>query len=235
MGYNGGMSSPGDHARAVEAAFGASPLAALPQPARQALRAQALRVELPAGALVYHQQDEPACALVVAGLARVFLAAPDGRQVTVRYARPGDLLGVAAVVGGPSPTSVAILADATMLLLPVDALRQQGQQDPAVGWLLAEELARRINEILEAMAGASFGSLRQRIARHLLDLASPAGAELVARVSQQELADAVGSVRPVVARVIRDLRLAGLVSTAPAGIVLRNPAALLAETWSPAL
>jgi len=54
-------------------------------------------------------------------------------------------------------------------------------------------LNRRLFEVLEQTAVKAFGSVRQRVAAHLLDLASdrqrPRG-RLVARVSQQELADA---------------------------------------------
>jgi len=32
----------------------------------------------------------------------VFLASLEGRQVTVRYARPGDVLGIAVLVRGPA-------------------------------------------------------------------------------------------------------------------------------------
>ena len=35
------------------------------------------------------------------GLLRVYLAYVEGRQVTIRYARPGDVLGIAVLVGGP--------------------------------------------------------------------------------------------------------------------------------------
>ncbi len=78
--------------------------------------------------------------------------------------------------------------------------------------------------------------MRQRIAGHLLDLASaqqrPQG-PLVARVSQQELADAAGSVREVVARVLRDLRLARLVATSPNSVQILDPAGLHDQTWNP--
>jgi CRP/FNR family transcriptional regulator, cyclic AMP receptor protein len=56
----------------------------------------------------------------------------------------------------------------------------------------------------------------------------------VARVSQQELADAVGSVREVVARVLREFRLAGLVATAPDSVVILDAARLYGESWSSA-
>ena len=71
--------------------------------------------------------------------------------------------------------------------------------------------------MLEQTAVNAFGSVRQRVAAHLLDLASDRqrpGGRLVAHVSQQELADAAGSVREVVARALRDLRVAGIVATA---------------------
>jgi CRP/FNR family transcriptional regulator len=73
------------------------------------------------------------------------------------------------------------------------------------------------------------------VAAALLDLASarqrPRG-PLVARVSQQELADAVGSVREVVARALRELRLAGLVATGPDSVLIVDPAGLHDQCWS---
>lgn len=73
---------------------------------------------------------------------------------------------------------------------------------------------------------------------HLLDLASaqqrPRG-HLVARVSQQELADAVGSVREVVARVLRDFRVERLVATSPDSIHVLDPAGLHDQSWNPTI
>ena len=82
--------------------------------------------------------------------------------------------------------------------------------------------------------------MRQRVARHLLDLASArvgeqpapdhrAARELTVQVSQQELANAVGTVREVVVRVLRDLRQDGVVRTERDRIVLLEPARLIQE------
>ena len=65
------------------------------------LRVGGERADYPAGTTVYQPGSEPRAALVVRGLLRVFLASLEGRQVTVRYARPGDVLGIAVLVGGP--------------------------------------------------------------------------------------------------------------------------------------
>ena len=108
-----------------------------------------------------------------------------------------------------------------------------GRRDAGVSWAIAEELDRRLYEVLEQTAVNAFGSVRQRVAAHLLDLASdrqrPHG-RLVARVSQQELADAAGWVREVVARALRDLRTAGIVATAADSVVILDPARLYAES-----
>jgi CRP/FNR family cyclic AMP-dependent transcriptional regulator len=84
------------------------------------------------------------------------------------------------------------------------------------------------------LTGNAFGSLRQRVARDLLDSAASRqhGRSLMAKVRQQELAHAVGSVRPVVARIIRELRAEALISTSSDGIVVLKPDELHATAWS---
>ncbi len=219
---------------AIDEALGKSILAAFPPTLRNTLTQDAIHVDLPAGTTLYEEQDEPRCGLVITGLIRVYMAALDGRQITVRYARPGELLGIAAIVGGPAPVSVQVLTDAALLLLNVRTLQMSAQTEPQVGWLLAQEVTHRLYDTLEALAGNTFGSLPQRVARHLLDLAASRqqGRGLLVKVTQQELADAVGSVRPVVARVLRDLRVEGIITTSSDGIVILKPAELYAKTWS---
>lgn len=75
--------------------------------------------------------------------------------------------------------------------------------------------------------------MRQRVARHLLDLATATqtGRDLTVTISQQELADAVGSVREVVVRVLRELREQGQIETRRNGIVLLDPQRLAAEAY----
>src|SRR6185312_14520796 len=183
----------------------------------------------------YRAGDEPQAALVIRGLIRVYLSSPGGRQVTVRYARPGDVLGIAVLVGGPASTGVQIVEPSSVLRISARVLMSSARSDPRVSWAIAEELNRRLYEVLEQTAVNAFGSVRQRIATHLLDLASdgqrPDG-RLEAHVSQQELADAAGSVREVVARALRDLRTAGIVATTSESVVILDPARLHAAAAS---
>jgi CRP/FNR family cyclic AMP-dependent transcriptional regulator len=194
------------------------------------------RSEYPPGTTIYRPASPPRTLLVVGGLLRVYMSSPDGRQVTVRYARGGDVLGIAVLVGGPADVGVQTLARSTLFRIDAAALTAAARRDGRVAWSLAEELNRRLYENLQQTAVNAFGSVRQRVALHVLDLASaqqtPGGA-LVARVSQQELAEAVGSVREVVARVLRDLRRTGLVATRHDGIEVLDPTGLHDQTWNP--
>jgi CRP/FNR family cyclic AMP-dependent transcriptional regulator len=95
---------------------------------------------------------------------------------------------------------------------------------------------RRLYKTLQQTAVNAFGSVRQSVAAHLLDLAStqlhPRG-RLVAHASQQELADATGSVREVVARVLRDFRVAGIVATSSDSVLIPDAVRLRRECWDP--
>ena len=210
-------------------------LAGLPRDVAEELVAGGNRTEYPAGSTIYREWSTPAAALVVRGLLRVYMTSPEGRQVTVRYAREADVLGIAVVVGGPVNVAVQTLADSTLFSIDARRLTDAARRDGRVAWALAEELNRRLYDTLQQTAINTFGSVKQRVAAHLLDLASAQQRpkdRLVARVSQQELADAVGSVREVVARALRELRLAGLVATGADSVSIVDPTGLHDESWS---
>jgi CRP/FNR family transcriptional regulator len=219
--------------RDVDDALADSFLGALPPDLARQLRAEGDRADYPAGTIVYQPRADPRAVLVVSGLLRVYLASPEGRQVTVRYARPADVLGIAVLVGGPASVGAQAVEPSSLFRISSRTLIAAAQRDARVSWALARELNRRLYEVLEQTAVNAFGSVRQRVAGHLLDLASDQQHpedRLVARVSQQDLADATGSVREVVARVLREFRVAGIVATGTDSVVILDAARLHAES-----
>ena len=156
----------------TEDALAHSFLAELPAEVISELRAGGERADYPAGTTVYQPGSEPRAALVVRGLLRVFLASLEGRQVTVRYARPGDVLGIAVLVGGPASVGVQAVEPSGLFRLSSRTLLAAARRDARVSWAIAGELNRRLYDTLEQTAVNAFGSVRQRVAAHLLDLAS---------------------------------------------------------------
>jgi CRP/FNR family transcriptional regulator, cyclic AMP receptor protein len=85
----------------VETAIATSFLSELDKELVMRLLEHAVPLDLQAGAILYPEEGEPRMALVIQGLLRVYLTSVEGRQVTVRYARDGDVLGTAVAVAGP--------------------------------------------------------------------------------------------------------------------------------------
>jgi CRP-like cAMP-binding protein len=172
-----------------------------------------------------YREGEPAfSALVVHGVLRVFVADDEGREFTLFWARPGEWLGHSLIAGGPMDVSAQALTDASVHVIPVERLEALARADAAIAWEFARQSAARVRQATGLIRMLAFMDLRERVGQRLLELAfrSPSGASLVANVSQQELADSVGSPRTSVARVLADLRRVHLVRSVPGGIeVLR--------------
>jgi CRP/FNR family transcriptional regulator, cyclic AMP receptor protein len=153
----------------------------------------------------------------------------------VRYVRAGNLLGVPALVGGPAPVFVQAVTPGAAFFFDVAQVKRTALVDASLSWALAEESVHRLYEVLEELAGNTFASVRQRVARHLLDLAASrgeAGRTLTALVNQQDLANSVGSVREVVARVLAEFRAGGLVRTSAGRVEILDPIRMSHELWS---
>jgi CRP/FNR family transcriptional regulator, cyclic AMP receptor protein len=226
---------PADVRAAVIDLLGGGVCAALPADTVAALVENGRVRPFPAGQTMYAEADSAGLAMVLDGLVRVYMHAGDGRQVTVRYARAGGLLGVPSLVAGPAPVFVQGLVAGAVFVFDAARAARLARTDARLAWALAEESAHRLYDVLEELAGNTFASVRQRVVRHLLDLAAanaPAGGPLTARVNQQDLANSTGSVREVVGRVLAELRAERLVRTSPGRVEILDPVRLSRQLWS---
>jgi CRP/FNR family transcriptional regulator, cyclic AMP receptor protein len=183
-----------------------------------------------------HRDGETAAhfEIVLSGLIRVFLTAPDGRTMTVRYCRPGQIMGALSLFTDTfsMPATTQALIDSEVLALRPMIVRRLAHADTQVAAALLRELSERAASFVAEISAGAFSTIRQRLCRHLLDLASAEqhGAELLVSATQQDLADAVGTVREVVVRTLRELRAEGVVQTDRGGIRILRPEQLLVES-----
>lgn len=231
---NGPSGAPGDADASVRAALARSHLGSLPEPLTRSLLASAHVLTVPAGATLHREGDAAAhLNLVVDGLLRVYITALDGRTLTVRYCRRGAMLGAVSLFASPfsMPASVQAVTSAQILSLSAPAVADAVERDVVLARALIDELSDRVLSFIAEIPGSAFATVRQRVARHLLDLATAGqtGPVLTATISQQELADAVGSVREVVVRALRELRAQGVIETGRNRIRLLDPQALATE------
>ena len=207
-------------------------LAHLPEDAVAALVGGAVRVEQPAGASV-RGPGKPRVRLVAEGLIRVMRIVPDGRTITQRYMRRGEVGGIAGpfIAANTLGTGRGEAVEHSVYYeFSNEAWRLTAERDPRVAVALLTELSRIAELSMELMANRALASMRQRVVGQLLDSAHyEDGLDPVAPVTQQQLAEGVGSAREVVARILHALREEHLVATRVGSVVLLEPERLRAE------
>jgi CRP/FNR family cyclic AMP-dependent transcriptional regulator len=178
-------------------------------------------VRVPAATLIFRAGQEPKIALLDSGIVRVYIATPLGRQLTIRYARAGDLIGLAPYLAGTDQWNAQAVTDAALRVLTFDQLRTAAAHDPELPWILAQHVASVTAEALRMVADANGQSITVRVAHHLQEM-SMRGADgrLVVHISHQRLADAAGTVREVVSRELTGLRVHGVIDRAAGSVTI---------------
>jgi len=204
-------------------------LARLPPELAAEITARAPLVHYPEGSVSFLNRDGGSVAVVVSGMLRYYLPGEEGRQLTIRYVGPGDLVGSVTRQGSGLSTAIQAIEPSNLLHLDVKRLQAIADREAALSTALLEEMAGRLRAAYRSLAASAFGTVRSRIARDLVERARASGqlqrgAHL--QVTQQALADAIGSVREVVARTLRELRQEGAVASDHSGLTLLDPDAL---------
>ncbi len=161
---------------------------------------------------------------------RVFWSDPNGRQATVAYSGTGELIGATSIMGHVwVGASVQAVVDTKLLHLDLAAAQTAATTELEFARAVASHLAAVTRNALRLVAVRSMGTITQRLAYDLLERACRNQLEkgkLETSATHAELADSIGSSREVVSRAIRELRTAGIVTTAPRCIRIMKPMVL---------
>ena len=185
----------------------------------------------PAGRIAFHPEGPPTSFLLERGLARAYCSVPDGRQATVTFFHAHELIGGTTLISRPPRVYVQAVVESTMAILDVETVRHLAMTELEVTIAIATHLAARIRSAFQLIAVRSLGNIRERVAYDLLDRACRSQlivGRLEARATHSDLADSIGSSREVVSRALRDLRIAGIVETAPGMVRVIDPIRLAA-------
>lgn len=215
------------------AALARSGFAVLPDETQEALVDGASFLDVPAGGSFMRLGGPYFASVVIEGLIRTFLVSPEGRELTVRYTRPGDINGLTALYARPlTSISQQAITDSRVLVLRSSAVVELADRDAKLANVLLSDLAERAASYIHALANTTLSPLMENVVRHLLDIASvDDSGRLVARMSQQQLANNVGTVREVAGRILRELKDEGLLLTGRDEIELLDAERLHDRTW----
>lgn len=173
--------------------------------------------------------------IVAEGSVRLVVRTADGREAILRTIRSGEMFGLMAVLDPrESPTAalqvereVVAVKRSTVTVFDRPALLRLAQQHCGLAMYLVRNFAEYSSVMTDAASRFAFMTVRQRLAGHLLAIAAPAGdSGLVALATQQQLANAIGSVREVVARTLHDLREERVVEVSRGKVAILDAGAL---------
>ena len=178
------------------------------------------------GGIIY-APDEPATELYLIKEGRVALnlLSHEGRTLTVRVVRAGEIFGHAALLSdGTFDTFAEALRPTTVATVRRDMLEELMIAHPALALGLMDDLGRHSQALSSRLGSVAFKSVPARLASVLLELAQPSGRETTTagRWTHQELADMINAYRETVTKVLNQFRGAKLIEMDRQGVTLLN-------------
>ena len=151
--------------------------------------------------------------IVEKGSIKLFRVSPQGRQYIVRVMQEGDTCNeVPAFDGGTNPVNVEALEETTAWVVEADAVRDLMRKDPFFMELIVENLTKMMRHLVHLVSELAFYQVTHRLARLISELPDDElNGETNVRVTQDQLAARLGTVREVVARSLKELERSGAI------------------------
>jgi CRP/FNR family transcriptional regulator, dissimilatory nitrate respiration regulator len=156
--------------------------------------------------------------IVIEGNVRV-VTGVGARQHVIHTEGPGGTLGEVPLFTDSTYPATAIASEPTRCaLLDRRALEDAMHESPALGFLLARRLALRVAALVSRLNDRSARSVRSRLIAFLLDRHALAKKSVISMgMTQQYVAEELGTVREVLVRELQGLARAGLIASRGGG------------------
>ncbi len=166
------------------------------------------------------------------GSVKIFKTSSSGREIMLAVeSAPSSVAEVPLFDAGPYPATVSALDDVLAYLISKQDFRQVCRQYPEVALKVLAIVGQRLRQLVLVVEAVSFGSVRQRLARSLLDFSAQAGKpSFVLPVTHQELASRLGTVREVISRNLSRFQAEGLLRIERRQVVLLDSGGLERES-----
>ena len=169
------------------------------------------------GQVVFTQGD-PADSIffIQEGKVKVTVVSRQGKEAVIAFLEAGDFIGEGCLTGRPRRISTArALLDSVITRVDRPTMVRMLREEPNLSELFTAHLLARTLRVEEDLVDQLFNSSEKRLARALLLLANfgkDGRHESVAKVSQETLADMVGTTRSRVSHFMNKFRQLGYIN-----------------------
>lgn len=167
---------------------------------------------LPAGAMLFQQGDQPEFLyMLLSGRVALTGKSGDGNDAVIEFFRRGDaFIAPAVVLDLPYLMSTRVVADARILMIPAEHFRDLLDRDATLNAALVKELSRHWRLLVRQIKDLKLRSAPQRLAAYLLDLSSGRGGTIELPEERRLLAGRLGITPESLSRAFAQLQGEGV-------------------------
>ncbi|MEW6708074.1 MAG: Crp/Fnr family transcriptional regulator [Pseudomonadota bacterium] len=187
----------------------------LPAPLMSAIGQHGGLRSFPANAILINEGDTTeSLYIVMSGRVKAYSAGEKGREVVLHELGVGEYFGELSLDGEPRSVSVKTLEPTTCCVVQGADLREFLREHPDFALHLTYKLIRMARRLTEQVKSLALQDVYGRVVRVLMELSEPEGEQRVlrTRLTQQDIADRVGSSREMVNRIMKELTVGGYVA-----------------------
>jgi CRP/FNR family transcriptional regulator, cyclic AMP receptor protein len=191
----------------------------------------------PAGATLFVEGEPPRGVFILcSGQAKLMADSREGKSITLRIARAGQVLGLSSVVANhPYPVNAITVVPSQISFLPRNQFLAFLRNCTDVSLRIAEQLSMELHKAWEQTRQLALSSSAAAKLAHLLLALAGNGAEtktVAAKISlsmtHREMGEIIGVSRETVARLLGEFRNQGLIRTHGHSLAILRPGDLRA-------
>jgi len=162
-------------------------------------------------AIIWQGDPCEAVFCVISGEIEIFRLSPGGREQILDRMHTGQWFNLvpALLPDGKNQANVRALTDCQLLVITKYDFNRLIEEIPVFGISVTRYFAQRLANMTDLLESISLYSVRQRLARFLIDQADQRGGAFV-RWTQTDIANRLGTVRDVIGRALRRMSDEGM-------------------------
>ena len=209
---------------------GASPLIVLQEPVLREIAERGNVKRYPAHTvLITEEDDADTLYIILSGRVKVYASNESGKDVILSVLTTGDLVGEMAIDGGPRSASVMTLEPTSCAVVVGADLRAFIVAHPDFAHHLILKLIARVRWLTGRVKSLALEDVYGRVVALLQATSEPDGEQhriVTQKMTQQDIAEHVGSSREMVSRIFKELTVGGYITVEGGRIrVLKTPPA----------
>jgi CRP/FNR family transcriptional regulator len=181
----------------------------------QLARETYLQRYLPGDAIFWEGHDCAGLHIIRSGSIKLFKISPQGRQMVMKTFEEGDSFNEVPIFdGGPNPVNAAAITACDIWVVGCETIRKTIDENPEMAKAIILNLAANLRMLVGLVEELSFYQVTNRLARLISQLPEDQlEGKRNQRLTQDEMAARLGTVREVVARSIKELERSGAIQS----------------------